>query len=318
MECFTYDVNGCTGQKLLELIRKLLRTKWNPSSLHRFVINKQVNFEIKISSPGNETINFLSTSLSEAYSHEEVAEIIRKENYLLVKTWFLFTQLTDFQHRKPFYEKYVAAIIFESIQAEEALEIQEGENCYDIGNMTGEHLGCYLQELVDTKWKKGIFKFIINNKLCFTIKAAPTDLQPGNGEVSFPVIPSKSEGWRFYNSHSWQQLADVLRDKSFAEKRTKFLSECLVNQSFDDDCCAANVLLLFEIARRKEDEYPITRIETIHAINKAMKSFQYLTNAYENQVNISKRDKMLTSKLQSRGFNIWLGSSFFVPLKKAL
>ena len=69
----------------------------------------------------------------------------------------------------------------------------------------------------------------------------------------------------------------------FPDKRKHFLENFLSNINFKSEAAIANVLLLFEVARRRSDEdYPLSRRQTKKAIEEVMRSGA--RSAYKNKV----------------------------------
>ena len=153
---------------------------------------------------------------------------------------------------------------------------------YDISRMTGQTLEHMLIDLVEhPNWKDidtySFYKLKKNAfEVCFEIKIErKTGPQTGNGKL----VNSKGEGKR------WKQMKKTWNHKKFPENRNTFLNQYLGEIDFGIESAYVNVLLLFEIARRKTDEsnYPLKRKQTKQAIEKMMENNN---SAYEENVMI--------------------------------
>ena len=120
----------------------------------------------------------------------------------------------------------------------------------DVSKISGKRLQNLLTDMVNNNWKRGTnYQFYITKDqrtLAFSIEASPTPAQTGNGLVTFGPNDSIAPTWR--------ELRDDVLDPQFPEKRTKFLKLSLKKANFDEKSTQANVLLLFEVARRRSDE----------------------------------------------------------------
>ena len=119
--------------------------------------------------------------------------------------------------------------------------------------------------LLLNKWEKDFsessWQKIMKEKPDFSIEANPTQHQPGNGLVTFGPNDSINPKWR--------DLVRAVLDPQFPSEREKFLKTCLKGANFNKKSTQANVLLLFEVARRRPDEKFFARIskyETIQPI----------------------------------------------------
>ena len=122
---------------------------------------------------------------------------------------------------------------------------------HDVSEKTGKELQHYLNELVTNNWHEGTeHQFCITKdqtkQRAFSIEVDPTQHQPGNGVVTFGPNDSINPTWR-------DLLPDVL-DPRFPSKRENFLNTCLKDAKFNEESTQANVLLLFEVARRRSDD----------------------------------------------------------------
>ena len=152
---------------------------------------------------------------------------------------------------------------------------------HDIDEKTGEQLEKLLLHLVKEEWNVSEHQFLIKDKIYFNIEPNPTPDQPGNGCAKFLCEENSLLACR------WDDLLCEVEKSSFSKKRTGdngFLNTELVEQPCGK-WLAANILMSFEIARREPSErYPVTREETIEAINIVMNASE---NSYPNQVNIA-------------------------------
>ena len=121
----------------------------------------------------------------------------------------------------------------------------------DVSEISGKGLQSLLVKLVNNNWKQGTkYQFYITKDqrtLAFSIEANPTRDQTGNGRVTFGRNNNLT-------APTWSELRDDVLDPQFPEKRTKFLKTSLKKADFDKKSTQANVLLLFEVARRRFDE----------------------------------------------------------------
>ena len=117
--------------------------------------------------------------------------------------------------------------------------------------------------LLFNKWEKDFSKSswqkIIKEKPDFSIEANPTQHQPGNGLVTFG--PNES-------NPKWCHLLSDVSDPGFPNKRKTFLNTCLKDANFNEESTQANVLLLFEVARRRSNDgfYAISEGKKIQPI----------------------------------------------------
>ena len=121
----------------------------------------------------------------------------------------------------------------------------------NVSEKTGKDLQDYLNELVTKKWQKGRkHQFCITKdqtkQRAFSIEANPTPDQPGNGRVTFG--PNNS------TAPPWCELLSAVLDTGFPKKRKTFLRNPLKDANFNEESTQANVLLLFEVARRRSDD----------------------------------------------------------------
>ena len=96
------------------------------------------------------------------------------------------------------------------------------------------------------------------------IKPRPTQNQPGNGIVK---IRGKTP--------SWSKFKPVVKNKKFPKSRKKYLNTPISSSSFKTKSSQANVLLDFEIARRKpmksgKSSYSLTRRQVKKGISAAL------------------------------------------------
>ncbi|CAK8682286.1 unnamed protein product [Clavelina lepadiformis] len=143
--------------------------------------------------------------------------------------------------------------------------VQERE--IDASDFTGKDLLKSFEAKVDgDEWKAGIHFIFIGGRYEIKIEANPRN-QPGDGRLFVGR-----------QAHRWKTLKPILSDSSFNEKYESFLENELNSPLVNDfkkmelECC---VLLLFEIARRVENERGIdvkflTRDEVDEAIDKAL------------------------------------------------
>ena len=100
-----------------------------------------------------------------------------------------------------------------------------------------------------------------------SITSHPTDNQPGNGLVKF-IEGNNSKAL------PWSALKPDLKNKDFPESRARYLDTPIDENTFQTDIGKANVLLDFEIARRKRISrkgfYPLTRSQVKKGISAAL------------------------------------------------
>ena len=152
---------------------------------------------------------------------------------------------------------------------------------HDVNEKTGKELQDYLNELVTNNWQKKIkHQFCITRDEkppTFSIKVNQTQHQPGNGLVTFGPNDSITPKWR--------DLLPHVLDPQFPSKRQTFLNTCLKDADFNEKSAQANVLLLFEVARRRSDD--IQPIYTRKNANNAIEAVMGISNdkkAYTNWV----------------------------------
>lgn len=146
-------------------------------------------------------------------------------------------------------------------------------NLYDV---TGSHLTETLIELAeDERWQNKDTYYFYNffpthvsdqsldpENSCFKLIAQPTHNQPGSGRIYFHG-----------EDPSWKDLEEFVQDSAFREIWKNYKSNELKGKDFTDPNDQACVLLSYEIARRVKVDpelYPVTREQTIEAIDKVM------------------------------------------------
>ena len=247
-------ITNFTGEDFQLLVRRLVIEEWSSCFVHKFVIKKKVIFTIKVSTK-QEKIKF----------RNKLIPLAKHVNPLEEMQTLLDGKLADLPDNQTF-----RANISMTVKCELPI---------DITDFTGQQLQEFLLRLVKKEWLSGCKRKFLINKNIFFIEVRPTDDEPGNGIVTFPNTNLFS---------SWKKLAVVLKEFSFREIRKNFLQNKLKTLHFNERF-AVNVLLLFEIVRREPsvdsypNPYPVSRGQTIEAINKVMNSSAY---DYENQVTI--------------------------------
>ena len=127
----------------------------------------------------------------------------------------------------------------------------------ELPKKTGKELQDFLNELVATHWQEGKkhqFRMPIDQEQpAFSIEVDPTPNQPGGGRVTFRRYDSITSTWREH-APTWRELLPPVLDPQFPSKRQTFLTTCLKVANFNEEFTQANVLLLFEVARRRSDD----------------------------------------------------------------
>ena len=125
---------------------------------------------------------------------------------------------------------------------------------HNIKGLKGKHFQTKIAKQVDgSNWKSGHAHYFYSSSCssrtqgrgrgkqpAVVIKPNPTRKQPGNGVMK---IRNKTP--------SWSDLKPVVKNKKFPKSRKKYLNTPISSSSFKTKSSQANVLLDFEIARRK-------------------------------------------------------------------
>ena len=174
----------------------------------------------------------------------------------------------------------------------------------ELPKKTGEELQDFLNELVTTHWQEGKkYKFrmpIDQEPPAFSIEVDPTPNQPGDGRVTFRRYDSITSTWREH-APTWRELLPPVLNPQFPSKRRNFLTTCLNDANFNEESTQANVLLLFEVARRRSDDTFYARlpnkiiqpIYTRNNANNAIEAVMGISNdeeAYKNWVSLIRGD----------------------------
>ena len=149
---------------------------------------------------------------------------------------------------------------------------------HKINGLKGRDLQTKIAKQVDgSNWKSGHAHYFYSSscssrtqgrgrgkQAAVVIKPNPTRKQPGNG-----VVTIRNEANR------WSDLKPVVKSKKFPESRAKYLDTPISSSSFKTGSSKANVLMDFEIARRKpmksgESSYPLTRSQVKKGISAAV------------------------------------------------
>ena len=173
----------------------------------------------------------------------------------------------------------------------------------ELPKKTGKELQDFLNELVATHWQEGKkYKFRMptdEEPPAFSIEVTPTPNQPGDGRVTFRRYDSITSTWREH-APTWRELLPPVLDPQFPLKRQTFLTTCLKDANFNEESTQANVLLLFEVARRRSDDtfYATSegkKIQPIYTRNNAEDAIEAVMeksndDAYKNWVSLIRGD----------------------------